>query len=89
MHIEDTLYASSNPGRYEVGRNGPDLTTGDVCEVWLGGRWLRATVMHGAGMIAVERPKGSYNGYYLLFEDAFGNVSLCGLCVGMLVRIHG
>jgi hypothetical protein len=87
------LYASSNAGRYEVNVDGVDLTTGMVCEVWLAGIWVSATVCHsrgrpdGSGKMAVERPKGVSDGYYLLVEDAEGRCSLCGLCTGMYVRI--
>jgi hypothetical protein len=87
---EDVLVASSNAGRYQVGKDGPDLTTGCRCQVWLGGRWHFGTVWHskrrGAtdGLMAVERPAGVATGYYLLLDDG----SVCGLCTGMLVRLQ-
>jgi hypothetical protein len=85
--------ASTNAGRYEVERDGVDLTTGMACEIWLAGVWVPATVCHsrgrpdGSGRMAVERPQGVYDGYYLLLEDGEGRCSFCGLCTGMYVRI--
>ncbi len=90
---EGFLYASTNAGRYEVERNGVDLTTGMQCHVWLAGEWVRASVCHsrgrsdGSGTMAVERPKGVYDGYYLRVEEGEGKYSLCGLCTGMYVRL--
>ena len=90
--VEGFVYASTNAGRYEVERDGVDLTTGMACEVWLAGAWVPAVVCHsrgrpdGGGRMAVERPKGVYDGYYLLLEEG-GRCSFCGLCTGMYVRI--
>ncbi len=91
---EGVLRASPNAGRYEVDVHGPDLTTGIVCEVWLGGQWVVGVVRQSkgrsddGGMMAVERPAGVYDGYYLAMEDEHGMMSLCGLCTGMYVRIR-
>ena len=66
-YVEGVLGASSNPGRYEVGQDGPDLTTGCRCQVWLGGRWHFGMVWHSKargetdGLMAVEQ-SSSHNG---------------------------
>jgi hypothetical protein len=91
---EGVLRASANPGRYEVDVHGPDLTAGMVCEVWLGGHWVVGVVRHSTGradeggMMAVERPQGVYDGYYLTIADEQGMLSVCGLCTGMYVRLR-
>src|SRR5947209_14436882 len=83
---EGRLRPSSNAGRYEVGVDGPDLTAGEVCEVWVGGQWMVGEVWHSKGrvdemgLMSVERPRGVYGGYYLVLADAQGAFSVCGLC---------
>ncbi len=93
LKYEGILMASPNPGRYEVGEGGLDLASGDECEVFLAGQWVSAVVRHSRGrndadgMMAVERPRGVVDGYYLTVVDDRGNMTLCGLCTGMCVRV--
>lgn len=88
--MEGHLRFSSNSGRYQIGEaeDAPDLTAGDACEVWLGGQWVSGYVEHAGKVYAVERSavRGgltSVPGYYFIAHDG----SLCGLCLGMKVRI--
>jgi hypothetical protein len=65
---EGKLVRSNTPGLYAIGdaQSGAELTNGQKCEVFLGGRWIQG----------IEQSN---------FKDSNGNV--CGLCVGMKVRI--
>lgn len=84
---EDTLQFSSNSGRYQVGSDelAPDVTSGAACEIYLNGTWTPGHIEH-APVYAVERhvvSKAKISGYYFIARDG----SVCGLCVGMRVRI--
>jgi hypothetical protein len=92
---EGILSASNNPGRYRVGREGPEVLSGMWCEVRLEARWIGGMVCHSrersddGGMVAVECPEGVYDGYYMQLEEGTaGLVTVCGLCTGMHVRVH-
>lgn len=87
------LCPSHNPGRYEIGPSGPDLVGGMVCEVWLAGRWVRAVVEHSKGRsdllgMVVREHSSSVVGdaYYLVLFDG-DQESVCGVCLGMFVRM--
>jgi hypothetical protein len=83
MTQEGRLQASSNRGRYALDSIGGDLTSGDRCGIWLGGRWIAGSIEH-AGKLYADAPSGrAVRGYY--FSAADGGV--CGLCVGMRVPV--
>ncbi len=87
MSGEGTLHLSSNRGRYEVrdAQEGPflDLTSGDRCEVLLGGRWIAGSVELGRVYSIEELPHKQVKGYYFISDDG----ARCGLCEGMKVRL--
>jgi Domain of unknown function (DUF5348) len=82
---EGILVASSNRGRYALNdaEEGCDLTSGDVCEVWLGGQWARGSIEHTHSLYADEVTNRIERGYYFRAEGG----GICGLCVGMKVRL--
>jgi hypothetical protein len=61
----------------------PDLHTDFHCWIKLAGMWIEGAIRHGNKMYSIERPKGCYSGYYFQALDG----SVCGLCIGMKVRI--
>ena len=83
--IEGVLVASTTPGRYAIGNaeTGADVTAGQPCEILLGGQWLRGSVEYDTGRYAVEGPRAT-RGYFFIAQ--MGGV--CGLCVGMQLRLH-
>ena len=63
----------------------PDLHSDFAVSVRLAGQWIDGHIRHNTeGRYAIETPKGVYHGYY--FEALDGSV--CGLCVGMWVRLE-
>jgi len=85
---EGVLIPSSNRGRYAVkdAPEGPyiDLTSGDMCEALLGRQWIIGVIEHSAEMYAdPDLPYKAHRGYYFLAHDG----SVCGLCMGMRVRV--
>ena len=85
--MSDTIYtlvASSNSGRYALDRpDGPDVTSGEVIAIQLGGQWIEGSVEHTGQLYAVELgPRPVVSGYY--FQATKGGS--CGLCVGMKVK---
>src|SRR5579859_6842610 len=96
--MEGTLVLSSNRGRYAIddANEGPDLTAGLRIEFKLGGQWLAGTIEYehdpvyallGAQTLSevaqlATRPK-AIGGYYVLLDGG----GICGLCVGMRVRL--
>ncbi len=83
---EGTLVASNIRGRYALNTpDGPDITGGQVCEILLGGQWIRGAVEHTGKLYADEGSAKPRPGYY--FEALNGGI--CGLCTGMTVRIQG
>jgi hypothetical protein len=83
MNQEGRLQASSNRGRYELEGTGGDLTSGDRCEIWLGGRWIAGSIEHVGKLYADESSGNALRGYYFVVDDG----GMCGLCVGMRVRV--
>ena len=85
--IEGTLYPSTNRGRFQVGNaaDAPDLTGGDIVDVWINRQWIRGRIEHAPGLYVVEDvPDKVLKGYYVIFNDG----SFCGLCAEMRVRIR-
>lgn len=95
--MSDKLYllvASSNSGRFALGDpDGRDLTSGDHIEIFLGGHYIPGRVEHTGNLIPIERtlgeamnqsPQQYLKGYHFI-SDLTGNI--CGLCVGMRVRL--
>ncbi len=82
-----TLVASSNSGRYALDdpEHGQDLTSGQSLAILVGAQWIEGRVEHNgmvyaAGYGGGNRPKAGY-----VFLDQYGHV--CGLCVGMRVKL--
>ena len=90
---EGVLSPSSYQGKYAVGERPFDLLRAMVCEVFLAGRWVRGVVRHshvypcGMDGMVVHKELGAFDTYYLALEDEQGETTLCGLCVGMRVRV--
>jgi hypothetical protein len=80
---EGLLQASSNRGRYELDSSGGDLTSGDRCDLWLGGRWIAGNIEHTGRLYADASTGRALGGYYFVANDG----GVCGLCVGMRVRV--
>ncbi len=79
------LVASTNRGRYALDRpDGPDVTSGAVIAVQLGGQWIEGSIEHTGNLYAVEYGlRALVSGYY--FQATRGGVS--GVCVGMKVKV--
>lgn len=87
------LVLSTNSGRLALGEaDGYDLTCGQAVSILLGGQWIDGCVEHMHGLYSQERtfeqvmrnmPLSILGGYFFVASD--GNV--CGLCVGMRVRL--
>lgn len=82
---EGILVPSSNRGRYAIGSpDGPDLTSGQPCEIYLGGSWIAGHIEHAAGLyIDPDLPYKAHRGYYFVTLS----VGVCGLCCGMRIRL--
>jgi hypothetical protein len=89
---EGTLVASRNPGRYALG-DGPDLTSGTALAIEIGGQWIEGRVEYALALYVNMGPRWLFetpqkpaviDGYYFV---AAHDGSMCGLCVGMWVRI--
>lgn len=77
---EGQLVASSTRGRYAIGsEDGPDLTSGMPCEIEIGGQWVKGSVEHATNIYV-----HALRGYYFVSS----NGDICGLCVGMIVRVR-
>ena len=83
MTQEGRLQASPNRGRYALEGTGGDLTSGDTCEIWLGGRWVAGNIEHTGRLYADESSGRAVRGYYFVARDG----GVCGLCVGTRVRV--
>jgi len=81
-----TLVPSTNRGRYALDRpDGPDLTSGAVIAIQLGGQWIEGSVEHTGNLYAAQHgPCAVVSGYY--FQATRGGVS--GLCVEMKVKLR-
>jgi Domain of unknown function (DUF5348) len=79
------LVPSTNRGRYalDTADDSMELTSGQACEVWLGGQWMGGRIEHGGGLYATGDATTPSRGYYVQFTDG----GICGLCVGMRVRV--
>lgn len=83
--IEGDLVASVQVrGRYTVGKDGPELNTGQRVTICVYGHWTRGNVAHGGAIYATESDgnERTVRGYYFVADDG----SVCGLCVGMTVQ---
>jgi hypothetical protein len=84
--IEGLLALSTSSGRYAIGNpGGRELTSGDRCEILLGGQWIAGSIEHN-GEYAVEQHVVSawrIRGYAFSAD----NGGSCGLCTGMKVRV--
>jgi Domain of unknown function (DUF5348) len=80
-----TLVPSTNRGRYalEDPVEGRDITGGDALAIQLDGRWIEGRVEH-ARLYAIARTGQVEQGYYFIAR----NGGICGLCVGMKVRLR-
>jgi hypothetical protein len=82
---EGILVVSSNPGRYAINEpSGRDLTSGNVCQILLGGHWIAGSIEGGAVYSIEALPHQEVKGYYFTAD----NGERCGLCTGMQVRIR-
>jgi len=83
MTQEGRLQASPNRGRYVLEGTGGDLTSGDCCEIWLGGHWIAGSIEHAGKLLADESSGHAVGGYYFVADDG----GMSGLCVGMRVPV--
>jgi hypothetical protein len=92
---EGTLVASSTSGRYALGDPliGPEITSGTSLAIEIGGQWIWGSVEYthalyvNMGMQYLGEPPRTpriLDGYYFVSR---GDLGICGLCVGMHVRI--
>ncbi len=81
-----TLVVSSNAGRYacDDANSGHDLTAHEPCAIQLGGQWIEGRVEHGLIYATHLVPQGATRGYYFIS----GASDICGLCIGMKVRLY-
>lgn len=92
--ITHVLVASSNSGRFALDdADGQDLTCGNRVSILLGGQWIDGRVEHDTQLYPQGRsfeevmrktPLRYTGGYFFVASD--GNI--CGLCVGMRVRLR-
>ena len=82
---EGLLTASSNRGRYSIGSpDGPDITSGQPCEVWLGGTWIAGKIEHSGGLyLDADLPYKAVRGYCFVSSEG----GMCGVCFGLRVRL--
>ena len=87
-----TLVASANDGRFALDfAQGQDLTSGTRIAIDLDGRWIAGRVEHVPDLypnedvqyLKNERLPRVTGGYYFLALEG----GICGLCVGMKVRV--
>ena len=83
MTEEGRLHPSSNRGRYTLDSTGLDLTSGQPCELYLGGRWIAGSIEHAGRLYADESSGRAGPGYYFVADDG----GVCGLCIGLRVRV--
>ena len=83
MTQEGRLQASTNLGRYALDSTGGDLTSGDCCEIWLEGHWIAGSIEHASKLYADASSGRAVRGYYF----SAGDGGVCGLCVGMRIRV--
>lgn len=87
MIEEGKLEASPHTrGRYAVRVDddyAPELSSGQSLMVKLGGQWVAGRVEHGARYASEIANSRTVRGYYFIADDG----SVCGLCVGMTVRV--
>jgi hypothetical protein len=84
--IEGKLVHSSNSGRYAIDDPsiGSEITSSQVCEIFLGGNWIKGIFEHSGNLYAIEGTEQvAFSGYYFIAD----NGGICGLCTGMKVRI--
>jgi hypothetical protein len=88
---QGTLILSDNKGRYSLCTTGtvpfddevyPDLHAGMSVEVYLGRHWVQGSIEFGPVHVALM-DNASISGYYFIARDG----GVCGLCMGMKVRI--
>ncbi|HET8853053.1 MAG TPA: DUF5348 domain-containing protein [Ktedonobacteraceae bacterium] len=84
---EGTLVLSSNRGRYAFKGTEEepylDLTSGDPCEILLGGHWIAGSIEHTPVYSVEALPHQEVKGYYFHAH----NGGICGLCTRMRVRL--
>jgi hypothetical protein len=80
---EGILVQASNRGRYALDDPDDDLTSGQPCDIFLGGQWIAGRIEHAGAVYVTNEPGRTMAGYYFL-ADTGGD---CGLAVGMKVRI--
>jgi len=82
-----TLVASSAKGRYALDDpdTGHDLTSGEPLAILLGGQWVKGHIEHSRQRYASAHLVSQHilPGYYFIARDG----AICGLCVGMQVRL--
>ncbi len=85
---EGTLVLSTSRGRYAIAtrEKGPfvDLTSGQACEIQLGGQWIAGSIECSYVYALGALPHDAHKGYFFVARD---DSRPCGLCVGMHVRI--
>lgn len=85
--IVHTLVASSTKGRYALddSEEGHDLTSGEPVAILLGGRWVEGYIEHSRQRYTSAHIVSQHilPGYYFIARDG----TICGLCVGMQVRL--
>jgi len=98
QHTIHTLVPSTNSGRYACDdpQHGHDLTSGEPISILVGGHWIAGRV-EGSHVSSKRLVPGTYaaehaqtnglpliGGYYFI---ASADGSVCGLCVGMKIRL--
>lgn len=85
-YVEGVLSFASNGGRYQIENATEvcDVTSGDHLDVQLGGQWIAGNVEHGS-VYVIGRSRVPFGGYYFL---AGNDGLMCGLCLGMKVRLY-
>jgi len=88
-----TLVASTTGGRYALddAQYGRDLSSGQPVEILISGQWISGRIEYATDIYANEglqflgdKPKKPViGGYYFIGSDG----GVCGLCLGMKVRI--
>lgn len=83
-----TLVPSSHRGRYALSDpEGPNISSGMPLVILVGGHWIEGRAQHSNHPEAdglIISLHGSQPGYYFVADDG----SVCGLCVGMSVRMR-